>query len=163
MRVPQAGDNIDYPYTKVQDFQENDSGTAIFGPGASNKTVYRLKVVALSSKKDFSKASALALSQVLNKMQAFYGIKPIILLQEPIAPHGRAGIFGVYQQNLTTDNEVLTQSAYIIQSGRYLVECWITASSLSERDKVGDMNRIDVVKRLWQPADRFLDSFQILN
>ena len=41
---------------------------------------------------------------------------------------------------------------------------WMAAiDAIETLGQARDMNRIDVVKRLWQPADRFLDSFQILN
>jgi hypothetical protein len=159
--IPQAKDAADYPYTKIQDYKSNNSTTAIFGPGANNQTVYRVKVMKLNNKKEFSATATQTLAQTLNKMQILYGVKPITLLQEPVAPQGHAGTFGVYQQNVKGGNEVLTQSLYIIQEKDYLVEFWITASSLSGRDKVDDMNRIDVVKRIWAPADTFLDSFAI--
>lgn len=161
IEIPQASDAIDYPYTQIQDFRGNDFTTVIFGPGFTNKNVYRVKVLGLVNNSSFNAQATQVLAQTLSKMENLYGVKPLTLLQEPIVPHGHAGTFGVYQQDLKDGGEILTQSVYIIKDKHYLTEFWITASNLSKRDGVGDMNRIDVVKRIWEPADRFLDSFQL--
>ncbi|MCP3678787.1 MAG: hypothetical protein GY782_00145 [Gammaproteobacteria bacterium] len=155
----------------ISDGEDSDGRYVIFGPTASDRTIYRLNVGALSAKDHpFFNFSEKAMAESVQTMVNHYHAPVTKLYERYYVYHGHSTRFAVYQQQLdghggsgsiAKGGETLTQMVYVIKQHQHYAVLWVTASSCSKKNWVNGSNRMSVLQHRWAPVKQILDSLSM--
>jgi len=166
--IPQARDAYEYLHMWRNDERSLNWSKAEFGPAALDGTIYRVTVGKKIDGFDSFIAKSLSESMALAKKTNGYSLHK--LSEEAITVNGHPALFSVYEQIIPdSKNELLpsynkgmfSHAFYFINYGDTAAMLWIQTTSSAGVNAVDKITQRQMIQRLWEPQQYFVNSFKI--